>query len=666
MDNDWAYFHFGAWTKLDRGWIDWSANTTRMPCDTGSCEITTILDPVEKQGNNALLIPTHGLAEFTGLMVECRKPINGDEGIPEEGVLVTFSNPYNYKFLALTVSEVRSNEGVQNLLQPGENYYSQQYDVRITNLSKPGEATCTVKAERKVPPSLDVYVTQGSIVESKPFDRYKSPDIWNDIGLNGYYKYPDYEPTTIVGTANDGDVVVPAGYGDPYVFWESIYGGYSNTINYLVHNGGTVTAKNITVNLYVRQPLSVTVQPDDCGAPDDTFEIPTAILPQLIGSTTIPELAPGQTFHKAYTFNSKLKVPFEIEVEIEQLDGEDDITNNIAYETYMYPYGGIDAAEALGVTLSDKCQAEIPFMAIEVPDEDGVKCGDWDFAIEPASGFLKPGETVNFNITGKPHEGVAAGETCEAQFGVLMPITDVYTPVDSFGFTARAVDPSSLTCSTPAGVITAGTPVNVTGQLEPGKADTIGLVYTDPAGKQELKTLETRDNGDYGDEFTPLLEGTWGVQAFWVGDDKHAPTQSQVCRFTVEEKAEIIKEPPLFTPGKAANCREGTSVFWRSFGQTKIGAAYPVIGTNVSGSWYYIQLSDTLKCWVKADTGEPSGELSGVEMLIVREITPTPTLIPTITPRVNCEVYTSSNQCEIHPECEWFSPPTTPPVCKNK
>ena len=557
MDKDPFYFHFGAWTKLDRGWIDWSSNTTTMPCTTGTCEITTTLDPVERQGNNALLIPTSNMAEFTGLMVECRKPINGDEGIPEDGVLVTFSNPYNLKYLAKTISEVRSNKSNKySLLQPGEVYYDIRNKVQVINQSKPGDTTCTVRATRDVAPVPDVYITQGSIVESAPFDKYKSPDIWNDIGLNGWDKYPGYETTTVVDTI-DGKVVVPAGYGDPIVWFPNPAQG--NYIHYLVHNGGTNTAWNIKVNLYVRQPLSVTVQPDDCDAPANPLDIPTVVFPKLIESTVIPKLMPGESsVITGYWGGEIYNVPFEIEVEIEPVEGELEVTNNIAYETYMYFWGGTSLVDAMSATLSDKCVSMVPFKAMEIPDENGVKCGDWDLAIAPSSGFLAPGETVNFNITGKPHEGVPAGETCEARFGVLMPVTDVYTPVDSFGFTARAVDPSSLTCSIPAGISVLGAPVNVTGQLDPAKADTIGLVYTNPAGKQELRNLETQDSGNYGDEFTPTLLGTWGVQAFWVGDEKHAPTQSAMCRFTVKEKVEEIKEPPAVQPRKSSQLPRGS------------------------------------------------------------------------------------------------------------
>ncbi len=674
MDDDWDYFHFGAWTKLDRGWIDWTANTTTMPCTTGSCEITTTLDPVETQGNNALLIPTSNSAAFSGLLVECRKPINGDEGIPEEGVLVSFSNPYNDKSLAQTISEVRSNESnVYSLLQPGEIYYSQEYDVRVINQSKPGDAMCTVKAERAVPPSLDVYITQGSISQSGSFTRYESPDIWNDIYANGWDKYPSYETTTAVDTAYKKNVVVPAGYGDPYLVGDPAVIGDYNVIKYIVHNGGTLVAKNLIVNLYIRQPLSVTVQPDDCGAPAGSYKIPAVTIPKLISSFPIPELKPGQSFYvDNYIYNTLVlesPAPFELEVEIEPLDGEADVTNNIAYETYLYPYGGINAIDAMSATLSDKCVSQVPFIAQEIPDENGKKCSDWDLVIEPSSGFLKPGETVNFSVSGNPHEGVKAGETCRAQFGVLMPVTDVFTPVNSFGFTARAVDPSTLTCSVSSDSTTAGSPVNITGLLSPAKADAIALVYTDPTGKTEMKNLETGNDGQYGDTATPVQIGTWGVQAFWVGDDKHAPTRSSMCRFTVKEKIEAVREPPVFTPGKAVNCRRGPSSFWESLGFVQAGVAYPVTGINPNKNWLKIQYTDTLQCWVKADAGAATGDLSGVAVLVVQEITPTliPTNTPTFVPQVNCGAYSSADQCAMNAACYWQDGGVTNPgECKNK
>ena len=666
MDDDWNFFHFGAWTKLDRGWIDWVTNTTALPCVMGSCEITTVLNPEEIQGNNALLIPISHIDEFEGFLVECRKPINGDQGIPEEGVLISLSNPYNKPSLAQTISEVQTNESnPYSLLQPGEVYYNKKYDVRVINLSNPGDSTCTVKAQRAIAATTDVYITQGAVTQGDPYDKYKSPDIWNDNQLNGGYNYPGYETITLVDTENHGEIGQPSGYGDPILIWETGESEFSNYFNFLVHNGGTSVAKDVKVNVYMRQPLSATIQPDSCAT--STSNIPVLAIPKLIGSVVIPSLEPGHTYHDSVPVHMLSDAPLEIEVEIEPVDGEVDIQNNIAYETYWNFYGeGISLSDALNVGLSSSCLHAVPFQAMEIPDADGSRCKNWQLTIEPSSGFMLPGETVNFNISGKANAGVAAGDTCDSQFGVFMPLTDVYTPVESFGFEGRQVDSSLLSCATPEGSSALGTTVSVTGELTPGKADTISLVYTDPTGKPELKNLVTAASGQYSDQYLPSLTGTWHVQAFWVGDDKHAPTQSSVCPFVVEEV--IVREPPMFRPGQAVQCRRGPSSLWDSLGFTQAGVAYAVKGTNPENTWVNIQYTNALRCWVKADTGEASGDLSGVPVLVVQTITPTlvPTITPTPVPQVNCGAYTSADQCNMVSACYWEDASPTHPTAECK
>ncbi len=205
MDDDPDMYHFSAWTKLDRGWLDWSANTTSLPCSSGSCEITAVLDPVEKKGNNALLISTGSSAEFIGIMAECRKPINGDEEIPEEGVLVTFSNPFLDYTLSGTASAALTNEpNPYALLQPGEAYYNDAHLVRITNLSKPGDSACTVLAQRSVNPFPELYINQGPVNEGEPYDKYQSPDIWNDNEIFGWGKFPPSQKVTVQEILNIG------------------------------------------------------------------------------------------------------------------------------------------------------------------------------------------------------------------------------------------------------------------------------------------------------------------------------------------------------------------------------------------------------------------------------------------------------------------------------
>lgn len=624
MDHDWDYFHFGAWTKLDRGWIDWVANTTIFPCLTGSCEITTVLDPQEKIGNNALLIPKYSGSEFVGIMVECRKKINGDEGIPQEGLLVTLSNPYLDKVYSQTVSSVLSNKpDPYSLLQPGEEYYNQVADVHIYNKSKPGDETCTVKATRSVKPAPDLVVTQGAMDSSGPIDRFTSVDIWNDTGINGWDKFPSYEHVNQILTQL-GKMDVPDGYGDPIITAP----GQANSARGIFHNDGEVVAENIKVSLYMRQPLSVSVQTEGCGAPADSpwFGAQNIVLPELLYSREIDSLSPGQIDGMGEAYQTTSTAPLELSFEVDPVAGEVRLDNNVAYETYTKFYGDTSIQDALVVNLSDQCRGELPFMAMEIPAEDGSKCEVFDLTIEPSSGFIQPGETVNFNVTAKPRAGTRAGQTCRSQIGVFMPVTSVYTPVATFGFEARVIEPAELTCDMRAG----SNGLTIAGQLDPAQVEPIALAYTNPLGEQTLKNLQTLDNGQYFDELTSPLPGMWTAQAWWVGDDTHAPTNSELCSFAVEEP--VVKEPPIFRAVSPSNCRQGPSTFYGSQGITTQGVEYPITGLNQNSAWYRIQFSEALRCWVKADPAQISGDLSGVEVLVVDIITPTPPLIPTFTP----------------------------------
>jgi M6 family metalloprotease-like protein len=648
MDDDSRMFHFSAWTKLDRMWLSWNANTTKMPCNSGTCEITTVLDPVEVVGNNALTIPISepigyftladdnvptaasaqnvGLNTFIGIMAECRMPINGDESIPEQGVLVTFSNPNNDKSLAGTMSEALTNESFPYaLLQPGEQYYSDKYKVRIINESALGDSKCTVRAERDMPLVPDVYISQTASPGDGNNDPYRSIDIWNDIDANGPTVYPSsqqvFEATTVFGP-----VSVPEGVGDPISLTDWNYA------NYLVHNSGGATAKNVKVNVYLRQAVSVSVQDSDCGQEESPYPyVQNVAIPKLIGTYVIAELKPGQTItHSAY-YQTTEDTPVEIEVEIEPVDGEVNTFNNIAYETnnhfYNHTYNIADAPgyDGMGVTLDAGCKSDLPFIAQQVPGPEQETCKDWDFSIDPVSGKIAPGETVLFDVKGVPSEDSAPGDTCRVQMCVMMPLTSSYSPVACMDVEARTVEKSTLTCSVAPQSLNMGEAVQVTGALDPKLADIIGLSYIPPEGESVMVNVDTNGNGEYEDSYTPDTPGVWNVRAEWVGDDSHAPTNSELCRFVVAEQP----QEPIFTPSVQANCREGSSVFWKAFGATALGATYPIVGVSPDGSWYFIQFTESRQCWVKGDTGAASGDLAGVPAVPVREITPT--LTPTAT-----------------------------------
>ncbi len=690
MDADWDFHHFGAWTKLDRRWLSWDKNTTKMPCDSGTCAITTVLDPVETMGNNALLIPIFhpsisdlfepdnlpdpasgqntGASSFIGIMAECRMPINGDETIPEQGVLVTFSNPYIDFALAGTVSEVLTNEpNPYALLQPGETYYNSKYHITIINISQPGDTRCTVKAERNMIPLPDVYISQSSTPGDGGYDAYRSIDIWNDINANGTEVYPPYEKIYKASTIY-GSVDVPENLGDPISLTNY------NFVHYMIHNGGDAPAKNVRINVYIRQEINLSVKGSNCGTEDEGLSIHSFSLPILIGTYNLPELKPGQSFSFNEHFKTTSSAPVEIEVEIEPVAGEINTFNNIAYETNNHVYGKETIILAdqpgyngMGVTLDPACLNDIPFIAQEIPGPDGETCEGWDLSIVPASGVLKPGQNIQFNVTGIPAEGAKPGDSCRVKMCVIASLSgDTTSPIACTDFDARVVDPSSLSCSIANQSIALGEAVRVTGALDPKISDTIGLTYTPPTGDIISLNTQTNANGEYADNFTPTLPGIWTMTASWVGDETHGPTDSPVCRFVVGEPAVI----PIFTAQKPANCREGTNSFWSSLGITAPGQTYPILGINDDGSWLYIELNKQTHCWVKSDTGGTDDDLSGVPMLPVPDITITPTLIPSITPtkppKIDCSKLLDQRACEKYDACQWVPDPSGLHHCTKK
>ncbi len=627
MGNDpYRFNHFSAWTKLDRGWLSWTENTTRL-CSDGSCEVTTALDPLEIKGNNALLIPYNESPNFVGLMAECRKKILGDENIYEEGVLLTTTNPY-YTASQGTIVQVKSpNSNPYGVLAPGQEYYDSSRDIRITNISQPGDQACTIKASRNAPVVPDLNILQDSAQAGENFTTYMSRDIWIDNILNGFGIFQQSEPQELIWAYADGwpDKMVsyhrPLGTGDP--IWQN----HQNVIGFLVHNSGLATATNIKVDVYVRQPLAVTVQNTNCGAASNLTSPSLDYLPKLIGSVTISHLGPKESYRGEVVWSPETRAPAEIEVTIEDYPGESDLSNNTAYETYTTFTHNPASMEnkpsemtALQVTLSEDCTVGLPYIAMPIPDPNSASC-NWIFEAEPARGVIQPGETVNFNLLAKPSEAGIPGDACSMGFGVLMPGENEFETVGGFAFQAGVVSPASISCNAPQAAAALGAPLTITGSLDPALVATIALEYIDPAGASTVQNVETGSGGDYQDGFTPSLPGPWVVQAFWQGDETHAAAESTLCRFTVADTS-----TPTLTVGNNTNCRQGPGTLYGALGYATAGVPIPVTGRNSDSSWYQVQLSAANLCWVAANTGTLAGDPSHLPVIAP------PPLVPTITP----------------------------------
>ncbi len=272
-------------------------------------------------------------------------------------------------------------------------------------------------------------IRQGAVYAGQQFDRYKSPDIWVDD-----YAYPG-QTITLVTTIQGYTLDVPDGYGGPVQ--PNINSG--TTFMGLVRNEGVLPAKNVVVNMYLKQPLSQTIQTQGCGASSDALGIEDLMAhSMLIKTETFPEILPGQVGYIMGDKSGFTLEPLEIMVEIEPVEGELNLDNNQARETYTVFRKGITRHDRHGWH--------------ERLAQPGMPQGIWNMwrwkcprmarnarhtisSIFPASGFMAPGETVNFNLSSAPSSTANPGDACDAKFSVLMPLNDgTFVPVESFWF----------------------------------------------------------------------------------------------------------------------------------------------------------------------------------------------------------------------------------------
>jgi len=554
MGYDQFFNHFGAWTKLDRDWISWTDNTTRMPCVNDQCEITTVLDPLEMKGNNALLIPYMGeisgwfgldFDEFIGLMAECRMMINGDENIPEAGVLLSQSNPYLDQNWQIAISQVKTstNNFLDAALEPGEVYIDTARNIRVTNLSEPGDSKCTVKAETGIPAGPDLLIRQGSVELGENYNKYISPDIWIDNSLNGWHAFSDSQNPEWV-SSKGGTGWIPDGIGDSLIINEL------NQIIFRIFNIGTAAAEDITVRVYVRQLSDYTLQSTACGA--EEYPYPQAVLPVFFDTLTINDLGVGESYVAFYDniyWTPDSNAPVEIEVTIDSVPGESNIMNNTAYQTlhvFKYP-SGVSAQQPaevgdFSVHLAYDCLIGMPFWILPLEAET-----PWEILVDPDRGFLLPGESAEIHVSARPGEDVQPGDCSLQSVGVFFQVNDVVTNVGEFPFIACLESGAATEVACRAPVITFSQ--RATCRYGPGTAYA-ALAYVEPG---EALTVEGRSE----DSSWLYVHTSEGV-ACWVSSSVGTVEGDRGC-------VAVREAPPLPTPTPSPspvpfNCSQYTSM----------------------------------------------------------------------------------------------------------
>ena len=107
--------------------------------------------------------------------------------------------------------------------------------------------------------------------------------------------------------------------------------------------------------------------------------------------------------------------------------------------------------------------------------------------------------------------------------------------------------------------------------------------------------------------------------------------------------------PPIFTPHLNANCRSAPGTSHSLIGLAMKGQSYTIVGRDPAGAWYLLRVSSNAECWVFSGTGSISGDALAVRVIYPE---PTPDSAPA-SPLLNCNDFTTSESCALHPECRW-------------
>jgi hypothetical protein len=152
---------------------------------------------------------------------------------------------------------------------------------------------------------------------------------------------------------------------------------------------------------------------------------------------------------------------------------------------------------------------------------------------------------------------------------------------------------------------------------------------------------------------------------------------NDIGAFEAPKSAFVATNTPMpimdmnFIPERMVPCRQGPAFLYAAVGMVTPGVNYPLMGISTDSNWYQVEFYPAVKCWVRADTGKPSGDtlLLPVIPVIIITVTITPTLTPTIVSSAfDCTTVTDDDWCveKYGAICSWEQLPSGAYGCINK
>jgi hypothetical protein len=474
-----------------------------------------IVPPAYATSNSALrsvirlpMETSFSLQNFRGYTVEARDRSVANDGVLQNGVVVTWVDPFVGAGRDLLVVDdpdhpVNLSEAA---LEVGDVFEDLARGVRIEVLSTipwPGGYTVQVANVQPSDMKPDPRITPWN-------NRWESVDIWIDSPTNGFDTYASPE-------GNRDRPAVRSQASSPEIV---------NRFYFRIHNDGFTDAKNVQIKGYYALP----------GMGQSAWT--------LVGQTTFGSIAPGGDVTSYFNWVVPDGIPDAhacLKIEIQDDASDLNLANNLAqenvfeFETVQNSPWHARSQQLLVENPDTKRLAHVRVDVENLPDQ-------WAVRIWPESFVLAPGasQQVDFTIypggpPAKPSDGYEAGYIAQTPV-VAYATYENMEPVVIGGVTARTrlTLPTKLTLDVidamTGGAVLGGC-LSVDGMPLPNRS--IGVQIAN-AKKADFLYANTDQRGCYQVTLSRLMPGAWQAEAFYEGMDAYGSSRSPLLHYTIK------------------------------------------------------------------------------------------------------------------------------------
>jgi M6 family metalloprotease-like protein len=511
--------HQLGWSKYDRAWLvsdDTNRSRIRVlgPPRGTSINERIILKPHETfltDGTQLILVSFRESSfPLMGYAIENRQRLNGDDGIPETGVLISRVDATPGIFPNIVV---QTNPRFPDDLNKAPLKLNDSFRDNLRNI--------TITVEREISNDYEVRVQYPLPSDRRPnpiitpwrAPPWETPDIWFDSERNGWgtYRYTD-------GSGN------PVGNGDaPWL-------NHDNRIYVRISNVGHGDAINVRVRVYY------TVNPNIGNDPSAWNQI---------GTIVYPLIEPGRDAVDSIIWRPTVNTHTCIKAVIEESADYENNLNKEAQENIAIfetsrgsPWSPIHIKSQIHNPYSKPIS--VILNVANVPDDwtieldsfqlnlDAHAQSDIDLSLYPSPPTDIPGDSPG--ESDKYKVGFVAKPRIEA----LVPFRDTFVLLGGIETWVHLVEKTTITCDS---VEVTSDSVLVEGTIKPDvKESTIGVEIRSDEEKRDISFTLTESGGHYTAKFKRPSVGAWTAKAFFDGSDTASSAESNEREFVISQE----------------------------------------------------------------------------------------------------------------------------------